>query len=162
MCMHVRTRNTIWKYCQVEIQNVFIRAKTMIIWKRSEISWNKKIRRISLYLSRNSNIKFKFSITGKRVNHLHEISRMLKVYRHYIHYNRMLLVFQLLKMFDRFYCICLPRALGYNDISLYMLIYYKGRWFLKYVLTIFNYYLLFLTTPHHQPHFKQINLADLF
>lgn len=76
MCMHVRTLNTNWKYCQVEVQNVFIRAETMILWKCSEMSRNKKFNRISLYLARNSNNKLKFSIT-QRINHSREISRVL-------------------------------------------------------------------------------------
>lgn len=100
MFMHVRMLNTNWKYCQVEIQNVFIRAETMILWKRSEMSRNKKFNRISLYVARNSNIKLKFSVTGRRINHFCEISRILIMYNIGRYYNKMLLVFQLLKIFD--------------------------------------------------------------
>lgn len=120
MCMHVRMLNANWKYCQVEIQNVFIRAETMILWKRSEMSRNKKFNRISLYLVRNSNIKLKFSVTGKRINHSYEISRILIMYN-------ICIIIKCCWSFNYSKCLIalihvhqLPRVLSYDDVLLYM------------------------------------------
>jgi len=123
MYLHVHTLNTNWKYCQVEIQNVFIRSKTIILWKCHEI----KIQ-LNIVITRDSNIKLKFSIgtlTKRRINHSREISHILTS-------DNVGIIIKCCWFFNHSKCLIakihvhLPRVLSYDVFTLHA--NYKGTY----------------------------------